>query len=221
MMRFAVPILFAPLMGVALGAFFAWLARGELARHEASAIASRGFAVVGLFAAFVYTPIVGYFAAFHSDWAYLYWVSAHALASAVDLTLVLASGASVPLGFLAAARWARIERLGPVAIIGAIPMAVAIGLAMVWQKRLSTSATFTHFHGDFGTEPITSSVLGRGVLLMDFLGLAGIVWCGLQMGSMGRRRRASIAVRHGAAGGAPSSHRSPSRSSNRWPKRKP
>ncbi|WP_394826828.1 hypothetical protein [Pendulispora albinea] len=199
------------MIGVALGAFFAWLARGELARNDAGAVASHGFAVVSLFALFVYAPIAGYFIAFHGDWAYLYWISVRSLASAVDLTLVLVSGASVPLGFLAAARWARIERLGPVAIIGAIPLAVALALAMVWQKRLATSATFAHFHGDFGTEPITSSLLGRGVLLMDFLGLAGIVWCGLQMRSMSRRRRSTF-TRHAHAG-PPSSKRGARRKS--------
>jgi len=185
------------------------MARGELARHEASALASRGFAVVSLFALLVYAPIAGYFVAFHGDWAYLYWLSVRSLASAVDLALVLVAAASVPLGFLAAARWARIERLGPIAVIGAIPLALALSLAMVWQKRLSTSATFAHFHGDFGTEPITSSVLGRGVLIMDLLGLAGIVWCALQMRSMSRRR--SSFARNGS-GGPPSS--------KRWPKRK-
>ncbi|WP_394837633.1 hypothetical protein LVJ94_12060 [Pendulispora rubella] len=209
------PILFAPLIAIALGAFFAWLARGELARHEASAVASRGFGVVALFAIFVYAPIVGYFAAFHADWAYLYWIRPRAMASAIDLALVLASGGTVLLGFLAAARWARIERLGPVAIIGAVPVAVVLSLAMVWQRRLSTSATFAHFHGDFGTEPITSSVLGRGVLLMDVLGLAGIVWCGLQMRSMSRRR--SHASAGPLSGTAPPSGAGPSK---RWQKRK-
>jgi len=218
-----VPILFAPLIGIALGAFFAWLARGELARHEASAVASHGFAVVTLFASFVYAPIVGYFIAFHGDWAYLYWISVRSMASAVDLTLVLVSGATVPLGFLAAARWARIERIGPVVIIGAIPLAVALGLAMLWQRRLSTSATFAHFHGDFGTEPITSSLLGRGVLLMDLLGLAGIVWCGLQMRSTSRGRRSSFArssVSSASSASSASSGGTPS-SSKRWQKRKP
>src|SRR5437879_2012716 len=123
------------------------MARGELARHEASAVASHGFAVVLLFALFVYAPIAGYFVAFHGDWAYLYWFNMRTMVSAVDLALVLGAGASVPLGFLMAARWARIERLGPIAIIGALPLAVALSLALVWQKRLSTSATFAHFHG--------------------------------------------------------------------------
>jgi hypothetical protein len=190
-----VPVLLAPLVGIALGALYAWFARSELARLEGPTIASRSFALIAAFAVLVYTPIAGYFVAFHGDWAYLYLVSVRQLASAVDLALVLLSGASIPLGFLGVARWARTERIGPVAIIGSVPAAAALVLAVVFQKRLATSATFSHFHGDFGTEPITSSQLGRGVLFMGLMGLAGAAWCAYQMRNAVAKPKAASSTR--------------------------
>ena len=175
------PLLLAPLVGMALGALFAWFARGELARLEGPIAGARAFTLVLAFAAMIYTPIVGYFVAFHGDWAYLYLVSVRQVASALDLALVLLAGASVPLTWLAAARWARTERLGGVATLGGVPAAAALVLAIVFKERLATSATFAHFHGDFGTEPIASSHLGRAVLFMGVMGLAGAAWCAFQM----------------------------------------
>jgi hypothetical protein len=66
------PIPFAPLFGLALGAVLAWLAGPELARVDGPVIASRPFAVVAAFAGLVWLPAVGYFVAFHGDWSYLY-----------------------------------------------------------------------------------------------------------------------------------------------------
>ena len=43
-------------------------------------------------------------------------------------------------------------------------------------RRLAVSGTYAQFHGDFGTEPIGSSALGKGVLLMDLALALGIAW---------------------------------------------
>jgi hypothetical protein len=43
-------------------------------------------------------------------------------------------------------------------------------------RRLAVSGTYAQFHGDFGTEPIGASLLGRGVLLMAALLGVGIAW---------------------------------------------
>ena len=50
-------------------------------------------------------------------------------------------------------------------------------LVIALQRRLSTSASYAQFHGDFGTEAITASALGRGVLWMALVGLIGLAWC--------------------------------------------
>ena len=91
----AVPIAFAPLFGLALGAALAWIAAAELARDDGPVVASRSFAIVGAFTGFVWLPVVGYFAAFHGDWSYLYVVPWRRVPSAIDLGLVLLAGAAV------------------------------------------------------------------------------------------------------------------------------
>ena len=180
------PVPFAPLVGLALGALLAWFARLELAPDEEPIIVSRPFILVVCFAVLVYTPILGYFAAFHGDWAYLYLIPSHRVPSAIDLALVLLSGGTVPLGFLAAARPARALHLGTVGLLGGTPATVACVLMIVWQKRIGTSGTYTEFRDGFDTEPITASVLGQGVLWMGFVGTLGAAWCAWSM----RRRHA-------------------------------
>lgn len=195
-----VPLPFAPLVGLALGALLAWLGRAEppgrsataagapsdaLAAQEAVSIAgvatSRPLALVLAYAACVYAPIVGYFVAFHGDWAYLYFVPWRAVPSALDLALVLVSAATVPLGFVAAGRAARAKRLGTVGLVGGVPAALVLALVVALQRRLATSATYVQFHGGFGTEPITASLLGPAVLWMGLVGTAGALWCAYQL----------------------------------------
>jgi hypothetical protein len=42
--------------------------------------------------------------------------------------------------------------------------------------RLAVSGTYAQFHGQFGTEPIGASTLGKGVLLMGSLLTLGLAW---------------------------------------------
>jgi hypothetical protein len=171
-----VPIPFAPLVGFLVGVALAWVARGELGRDDGPLVASRPMAIVSAFAVLVYTPIVGYFVTFHGDWAYLYLVSSHRIPSAIDLALVLVSGASVPLGTLLASPAARARRLNTIAWLGGIP-AVLVAALFAWSaRRLAWSATYAQFHGDFGTEPIASSALGRGVLWMAIVAALGLAF---------------------------------------------
>ncbi|MGH7282589.1 MAG: hypothetical protein ACRELY_13770 [Polyangiaceae bacterium] len=171
------PLPFAPLLAVGLGALFAWLARGELARDDGPLVAARSFAIVAAFAGFVFTPAVGYFVAFHGDWAYLYFVPWRAIPSAVDLAFVLLAGGCVPLGFAIASRAARSQKFGGVATIGGVPVGAGTIFLLVMQHRLATSATYAEFHGGFGTESVVASALGRGILWMGFSLLLGVAWC--------------------------------------------
>ncbi|HEX7662960.1 MAG TPA: hypothetical protein VF407_00540 [Polyangiaceae bacterium] len=171
------PLPFAPLAGVALGALFAWLARAELARDDGPLVAARAFLVTIAFAGFVFAPMVGYFVAFHGDWAYLYFVPWRAIPSAVDLAFVLLAACTVPLGFAVTARPARSQKFATVATIGGIPVGVAVVATLVLQRRLATSATYAEFHGGFGTDSVVASALGRGILWMGFALLLGVAWC--------------------------------------------
>jgi len=159
------PLPLAALVAFSLGALFAHAARAALAQSDASAVSSRGFAVAAAFAAFVYLPAVAYFAAFHGDWAYMYFVPWRRVPSAVDLAVVLACAALVPAGFLAAAPLARARRREALlAVIGA-PATLAVILAVVLERRLGTSATFAQFANDFDTHPVAQAALGRAMLV--------------------------------------------------------
>ena len=170
------PIAFAPWVGLALGAAFAWVAAPELARDDTPVALSRSFALVLAFAGLLWLPIVGYFVAFHGDWSYLYLIPWRRVPSAIDLLLVVAAGLTVTAGFWLSVRPVRSRRLGPVVALVLGPgLLAAVGLAVA-ARRLGISATYAQFHGDFGTEPIAASTLGRGVLTMDILLVLGVAW---------------------------------------------
>jgi hypothetical protein len=171
------PIPFAPLVGFLLGVSLAWAASNELARDDGPMVASRPFAIVLAFAALLYTPVVAYFVAFHGDWAYLYEVSWRNVPSAIDFALVLLGGASVFVGFVVAAPLLRKRRLGIVSALTVGAGSLVLALLALSARRLVLSATYAQFHGDFGTEPITQSALGRGVLFMGIILAAGLAWC--------------------------------------------
>jgi hypothetical protein len=170
------PVAFAPLVGLALGAAFAWIAAPELWSAQGPIVTLRPFAIVVAFAAFVWLPTVGYFVAFHGDWSYLYVVPWRRIPSAVDLGLVLFSAGTVVLGFSLAVRPVRKRRFGPVAAMLVVPLAFALGGVSLSTRRLAVSATYAQFHGDFGTQPIGSSPLGKGVLVMGGLLVLAVFW---------------------------------------------
>ncbi len=183
------PIPFAPLVGFLIGAGLAWAGRSELASQDGPLLASRPFMVVAAFAALVYAPVVAYFVAFHGDWAYLYVVPWRRVPSAVDLALVVLSGASVPAGTLLASSAARARRLGTLVRLGAGPALVTLALLSWSARRLTLSGTYAQFHGDFGTETVASSALGRSVLFMAIVAALGIAWAVRSIDTKRARRR--------------------------------
>jgi hypothetical protein len=154
----------------------AWIAGPELARDDGPITLSRPFAVVTAFAALVWIPVVGYFVAFHGDWSYLYLVPWQHVPSAVDLGLVLLSGVAVVGGFWLAVRPVRKRRLSPVVLLVVAPLALAVGGLTLALHRLSVSGTYAQFHGEFGTESISASILGKGVLLMAAVLALALAW---------------------------------------------
>jgi|HubBroStandDraft_1064217.scaffolds.fasta_scaffold01445_10 hypothetical protein len=178
----AVPIVFAHLMALSLGAALAWAAAPELARKEGSVASSPAFAVVAAFAAFVWLPAVGYFVSFHGDWSYLYLVAPHP--SAIDLALALLSAGCVVLGFLAAAGPARKRRLGPALAAVGVPVAAVLMALPFVARRLMVSATYAQFHGNFGTEPVGSSLLGKGVVVLGTLVAIAVAWTAHALGNL-------------------------------------
>ena len=170
------PLPFAWLVAFALGAAFARAAQGEITKTEGPLVTSRPMLVVLGFAGLVLFPIVGYFAAFHGDWAYLYAVSWQDVPSAVDLVAALAAAALVPAGFLAAVPAIRAKRTPVVSAMVGAPLAVCAVLALVFARRLVVSATHAQYVGGFGIDSIGASPLGRGVLLGALVLVAGAAW---------------------------------------------
>jgi hypothetical protein len=169
---------------LALGAAFAWVAAPELSRDEGPIVASRPFAVVVAFAALAWLPVVGYFVAFHGDWAYLYLVPWRTVPSAIDLGLVLLAGAAVVGSFAFAVRPIRKRRFGPVVVMVVAPAAVVVAGLTLAARRLAVSGTYAQFHGDFGTSPIGSSPLGQGVLIMGAILVLAVVWTARSLARM-------------------------------------
>jgi hypothetical protein len=183
-----VPIAFAPLFGVALGAVLAWVAAAELARDDGPIVASRAFVIVAAFTGFVWLPVVGYFVAFHGDWSYLYVVPWRHVPSAIDLGLVLLAAAAVVGSFWLAAEPVRKRRFGPVVALIVAPSAIAVAGLSIVARRLAVSGTYAQFHGGFGTEAISASPLGKGVLLMGVVLALGIAWTVRWLMAMGAER---------------------------------
>jgi hypothetical protein len=169
-----VPIVFAHFIGLSLGGAFAWIAGPELARTEGPVVLTPAFAVVAAFASLVWLPMVGYFVFFHRDWSYFYLAAQHS--SAIDLALAMLSAACVMACFLAVARPARKRLLGPFLVATGVPLALALAALPFVGRRLLVSGTYAQFHGDFGTEPIAASLLGRSVLVMGALVALAVAW---------------------------------------------
>jgi hypothetical protein len=186
-----VPLPFAPLLGLALGAAFAWVSAQELSRSEGPIVASRAFAIVAAFAALVWVPVLGYFVAFHGDWSYLYMVPWRRVPSAVDLGLVLVAALAVLAGFAFSVQPIRKRHFGPV--VGAIvaPGALLVAGLTLTSRRLAVSGTYAQFQGDFGTQPIGSSPLGKGVLFMGAVLVAAVAWTALSLARGGGRADAT------------------------------
>ncbi|HEX4338028.1 MAG TPA: hypothetical protein VH062_19095 [Polyangiaceae bacterium] len=169
------PVAVVPLVGIALGALFAWAGMEELSRVGGSS-GSRALVVSALFGAFVFAPACGYFQAFFPDWSYAYWLDALERPVAIDLALVVVDAVSVPLGLALFARSAASRRTGALARGIAIPSFVA-GLALIAMlPRLRIVGTYAEFHGDFGTEPLTGSPVGYALIWMIGIVAAAATW---------------------------------------------
>jgi hypothetical protein len=162
--------------GLVIGLSLAWLARAELSRSEVPLLLARPFLLALAFGLLVYAPVVGYFAALHGDWAYLYLIRWSGVPSAVDLVLVLTAGAGVPLGFAIATPWAIAKRGTRVLQLGAALAALVVVAGALAARRLAVSATYIQYHGGFGAVPLGRSALGRGVLLSWIVLAAAYAW---------------------------------------------
>lgn len=170
------PLPFALPVGLLLGMTLAWVARAELARSDVSLLLARPFLVAVGLGAIVFAPTVGYFAALHGDWAYLYLVRWNRVPSAVDLFLVLVAALQVPLGFAIATPWAIARRGTRVLQVTAALATLLVVASALLARRLAVSASFAQYHGGFGGLPLGQCPLGRGILLSWIALALGYAW---------------------------------------------
>jgi hypothetical protein len=177
-----------PLIGFVLGAALSWAAAEELARAPSSTT-SRSFLIVALFGIAVFAPAAAFFLAFAPDWSYAYLIDSQRLPGAIGLALVLVDAASVPAGFLAAARWARARRLSVVLRLVLGPVVVAGLLLLSVLPRLGVHATYAQYHGDFGIRPLSGSPLGHALLWMLIVLGAAALWTARSVRMLGQPAR--------------------------------
>ena len=159
------PLPLAIPVGLLLGMTLAWVARAELGRSEVPLVLARPFLIALGLGVIVFAPVVGYFAALHGDWAYLYLVRWARVPSALDLLLVFVCAMQVPLGFAIATPWAIARRGTRILQLNAGIALVLVIVCAIFARRLSVSASFAQYHGGFGGVPLGRSPLGRGILL--------------------------------------------------------
>jgi hypothetical protein len=163
----SMPSFVAPLLGFVLGLAFAWAAIEELSSDPTSVLGSRSLVVSMLFSLLVFAPMAGYFMAFHGDWSVAYFINARRLPSAVILAMALFNALTVPVGFVLGAPLARQKQLKKLLTLAGIPSLLAMLLVLLLARRLSVSATYTQFKGDFGYRSIAGTALGYAVMWMN------------------------------------------------------
>jgi len=169
------PVAVAPLLGIALGALFAWAGMDELSR-VGGGVTSRSLVVAALFGSMVFAPACGYFEAFFPDWSYAYLIDGQRRPVALDLALLIVDGLSVPLGLMLFAASAAARRTASLARGVAIPAFAASLFLLAMLPRLRVFATYAEFHGDFGTEPLTGSPVGYALIWMASIVAACAAW---------------------------------------------
>ncbi len=180
------PAPIAPLVGFALGVAFAWAARSDLAGAGARIIAP-SLAIVMLFALLVFLPACGYFLVFEPAWAYFYTVEGARRFSALNVLTLSAALLSLPAGFLSAAARARAQRPLDLAKLALVPGVLALVLVLGGLPRLAVRATYTQFHGDFGTEPLAGSSLGWAVLWASLVTVSAAIFTAVHLRRLERR----------------------------------
>jgi hypothetical protein len=169
------PAPLGPLLGLALGAAFAWVF-GDSSGRGKTALAVAPLTLVTLFGLLVLAPAAAYFLAFEPDWAYAYLVDASRRLGVLHALVLLSDVASVPLGFTLALSSSR----GPmfsvlVRLIGA-PLLAAAVFVVVLFPRLSVQATYSQFHGDFGTRAVAGGPLGYALMWSTLVLVGAAAW---------------------------------------------
>lgn len=169
------PAPIGPLIGLALGALFAWIASDGLPRSKAS-LALPPLALVSLFALLVFAPACAYFIAFEPDWAYAYLVDGSRRLGALHAAVLLCDVVSLPLGFVLLIYSAHGPTFAQMLRLLAAPLLASAVFIVVMFPRLSVQATFAQFHGDFGTRAVAGGPLGYALIWTTLVLCGAFTW---------------------------------------------
>jgi hypothetical protein len=170
-----------PLLGLLLGALFA-RARSEEKRRERAGL--EPLALVTLFALLIFAPTAAYYMALEPYWAYAYFIESVPRLSALNAIVLLADVASVPLGFALVTRARSAQKLATITRIVGLPVLGICLFLVVFFQRLSVQATYSQFHGDFGTRPVAGSPLGHALLWTTLILVASSSWTAVALRRM-------------------------------------
>jgi hypothetical protein len=169
------PAPLGPLLGVALGAFFAWMS-GDSSHRGKDAFALASLALVSVFSLLVFTPIAAYFIAFEPDWAYAYLLDGSRRLGALHSFLLLADVASLPFGYFLALRSTSGPRFSVLARLVGVPILISSLYLIILLPRLGVQATYAQFHGDFGTHPVAGGPLGYALIWFGLVLSGATAW---------------------------------------------
>jgi hypothetical protein len=99
----------------------------------------------------------------------------------LQLALVLVDAASVPVGFVVAASFAKGKKLVPILMLAGAPLLFTLSCLGATAGRLGIQASYAQYHGDFGTRSVSGSSLGYALLWMDALLALGVAWTAHQV----------------------------------------
>lgn len=167
------PLPLAPFIAFAIGVFLAWKTRTET--NESDSLWNAHAAAVALYAALVFAPVAGYFAAFATDWSFAYFIDGRLVPSAISLLLVFVAAGSVVAGFVAGRHALGRHAPGELAWLAGLPLGVALVFVIAMYDRLGVDATYDQFVSNFGREPLFTSRLGLAVVWMDGIAAVGAI----------------------------------------------
>ncbi|HYO96402.1 MAG TPA: hypothetical protein VER33_17920 [Polyangiaceae bacterium] len=164
-----------PLIGLALGALFAWAA-SENPNRSKNAVVLTPLSLVALFSLVVFTPAAAYFIVFEPDWAYAYLLDSSGRVGALHAFLLLCDVASVPLGFFLALRGSSRPSFSSILRWVGAPVALSAAFIAILLPRLSVQATYAQFHGDFGTRAVAGGPLGYALIWTCLVVASAALW---------------------------------------------
>jgi hypothetical protein len=182
-------VLIAPWLGLLLGVGFAWFATDALVRCERGPLASPALLLASTFGLLILGPATAYFLANAPDWSFAYLVDSQRLPATVEMLALLLTTASPAIGFVLAAFPASRRESKTLLRLAIVLFVLVVALAVSLHQRLSTEATFTQYHGHFGTRSIAGGRLGFSLLWMNTIVAFAAGWVSYQLKRLGHKSR--------------------------------